>query len=288
MTRRSLTLAVVCLWFGLIAAFTWYMTPTRSSYSQDQLDFLASDAHVIVGDVPLTIPFVALSEFSGVTASFSLNKAQDRLEAKTRRDTFRVLASRPDTAPALDRVEITIGSYGSDDFQTGKLRLCSLLKRQWAKSVCNAPWAPLRQALPKTFYLADDRQFAGFNHLTVGGERMSDQLRQMTLETGRVSIVCDSKVSSANSFCTSAILIEPHMAAVWTVFDNGGETARQMAERQGPMLVAFARSGVGANEDYPALISTACGLRGPDAPVGPHGDQCGSATETRPERSILN
>ena len=47
------------------------------------------------------------------------------------------------------------------------------------------------------FYLVDDGKLDVFqNHSTVGGERVSDQLRQMRLEVGEASVVCDTKSSS--------------------------------------------------------------------------------------------
>lgn len=133
------------------------------------VEFLASDAYVIVGDVPLTMPFVALSGLVTMKPSFSFDKEGARRAALERLEAFRKVASSPATAPVLDTLEVQIRTYGWDDFDAAKRGICPLLTREWAKSVCNNPWAPPQQAIPSDpIYLVDDRKLSSFERPTFG------------------------------------------------------------------------------------------------------------------------
>ncbi|UXN65997.1 hypothetical protein N8E89_22355 (plasmid) [Phyllobacterium sp. A18/5-2] len=160
------------------------------------------------------------------------------------------------------------------------------MSRQWSKSVCDDPWAPLQQALPiqnNRFFLVDDRKLEVFkNHWTVGGERVSDQLHQMRLKVGEASVVCDAKSSSDTTFCTAAISINQHLAAVWTVWDSSGETHARQAEREGKGITAFVIDALGPIENFPALLSAACELKNPTAPPGPRENLCSEPTISHP------
>ena len=116
--------------------------------TEADIDFLASDAHVVIGDVSLVLPFVALRGYVSQKSSFSLNKRKDRQIAKERLETFRQAAADPQTAPTIPRLEVAMRRYGWDDFGAGTDRICARLGRQWSKFVCNNPWAALQQALP--------------------------------------------------------------------------------------------------------------------------------------------
>ncbi|TCR93347.1 hypothetical protein EV561_101793 [Rhizobium sp. BK376] len=104
---------------------------------------------------------------------------------------------------------------------------------------------------------------------------MSDQLRQMRLVKGAASVVCDKQPNSSNKrFCTAAANIEGHLIAVWSVWDSVGETADQQAEREGAAIRAFVLNGLGATENFPALLSAVCGLTQPNAPEGVRPNPC--------------
>jgi hypothetical protein len=245
-------------------------------HSEADVDFLASDAHVIVGETALVVPFIALTDYVSQKPSFSLNRRGERLSARRRLDDFRAVASTARTAPVLDKVEIRIRTYGWDDSDSSMRRICARLIRSWSRSLCDNPWAPLRQAMPENaFDLADTRRFAAFDHYgTVGGENQGDQLRAMRLAAGRVSVVCDRTVRTETRFCTAALLVAPRLAAIWTVWDGRDETAIRQAEREGRAIALFVRAALGPTEDFPALFAVACGLRRPGHKDGPSGDLC--------------
>ena len=210
--------------------------PRSHHYSDDEITFLASDAHVIVGEVPFTIPFVALTGYVTQGPSFSLDKEGDRKRAKDRLEEFHKSASSLDTAPPLDKLEIRLRTFGWADNDMSLGRICTRLNREWPKSICNDPWAPIQQAMPhddNQFYLVDDRKFVAFAfHFTVGGERKSDQLQAMTLRVGQPSVVCDKISRSNTTFCTAAVLVQRHLAVVWTVWSSNAETPQRRAERE--------------------------------------------------------
>ncbi|WP_245448694.1 hypothetical protein [Phyllobacterium sophorae] len=248
------------------------------SPKHQSIEFLASDAHVVVGGVPLIVPFVALTGLITKKPSFSFNKQKDHQAAKERLEAFRNAASSQETAPSADQLEITMSTFGSTGVDSSREGICALLSRQWAKSVCDDPRAPLQQALPiqnNRFFLVDDRNLDVFqNHLTVGGERVWDQLQQMRLKVGEASVVCDAKSSSKTRFCTAAISIKQHLAAVWTVWDSSVETHARQAEREGKGITAFVIDALGPIENFPALLSAACKLRNPTTPTGPRESPC--------------
>lgn len=95
--------------------------------TEEQIDLLASDAHVIVGDIPLVLPFVALKSYVSEGASFSLNRPKDHQEAKSRLEAFRQLATASQTAPTVPRLAVAINTYGWNDLGQDTSRICSRL-----------------------------------------------------------------------------------------------------------------------------------------------------------------
>lgn len=263
----------------IIAILLFCLTACSNSpkrHSEADIDFLASDAHVVVGETRLVAPFIALTGYVAQKPSFSLDRRGDRTRAKEQLDAFRTAASAAVSPPALDTLEISIDTYGWDDFDPSLKRICSRLRRQWSRSLCDNPWSPLRQAMPEgAFHVTDIRKFSAFdNYRTVGGERKSDQLRSMRLKLGKPSVVCDRTLREGKRFCSAAILLAPHLAAVWAVWDGRKETSDQQAYREGAAIVAFVRDALGPRENFPALFASACRLRRPDRSEGPDGDIC--------------
>lgn len=244
-------------------------------YSDAELVILASDAHVVVADTPLVLPIIALSDLALRTWVHLDGKPNGQL-GRDRFDAFRKAAADPRTAPVEDKLGVLMIAYGADEADRRLQFICPYFSRQWSKSICVDAWAPLKQAMPRQFYLSDDRKFGTFsNHYTVGGEQKSDQLKAMRLKVGEASIVCDQKTSSTGTrFCTAAILIKGHLAAVWTVWDGSKETSSRQAEREGKAITSFVLNAIGPAEDFLALFSSTCELRRPDVSIGPHGDQC--------------
>lgn len=81
-------------------------------------------------------------------------------------------------------------TYGWDDFGTD--RICDRLTRQWAKSVCDNPWAALRQALPGDQFdlidlqiLQDPAEDKVRNCL-----HAEDRTKPVTLQMGRAFLLC--------------------------------------------------------------------------------------------------
>lgn len=280
MIRRSLSSSVFLTCLVMLSNILASCSPSPQPVSDADIDFLASDAHVVVGDVPLVLPFIALTGYVAAKPSFSLNRQQDRQAATDRLEAFRKAAINPQAAPKIDQLEIAVYAYGWNDLDPKPFkRICARLSRQWSKSVCDDPWAALKQAMPENrFYVVNDRNFDAFdNYFTVGGERVSDQLHSMQLKVNEASVVCDRNLEpSKTAICTAAIQIKQHLAAVWTVWDSTGETHSRQAEREGKSITAFVRHAIGPSEDFSALLADVCKLRNPKSSIGPGGSPCGS------------
>jgi hypothetical protein len=280
MMSRCPALLFLSLCIVLVAGLA-ACSPSQKRYSETEIEFLASDAHVIVGDVPLVVPFVALTGLVSAKHSFSLNKSKDREVAKERLEEFRISASSQDTAPTIDNLEITMRTYGWDDFDTSLIGICSRFTRQWSRSVCNDPSSPLQQAMPNDnnhIFLVDDRKLDAFqNH-----RRVSDQLREMHLKSGETSLVCDTKSTGDTTLCTAAIAIERHLVAVWSIWGSTTEANSRQAEREGAAIKAFVVNALGPTENFPSLLSLVCELNTPAIPTGPRKNPCGLSPISRP------
>ena len=255
------------LFFASLVALASCRDPVVPQLTEEDIDFLTADAHVLIGDVVLTAPFATLRNQVSMDRYF---QGGTKVNWPERRDAFRSLASYSEEMPTFDRLTFEVDAYGySHPGSASPEDICSRLKRDWAKSVCNDPWAPLLQALPpnKRFYLADDRKLEVFDHAsTVGKERYSDHLRAMNLQRGAAAIVCDREPPS---YCTAAILIERHLIAVWTVWNGEQETAVQQASREGKAIVAFTHLALQTPEDLDELTKVSCELRRPGSVPGP-------------------
>lgn len=271
--RTVLPILFVCLMAGAVLAGC--SPPSPKLHSDADVAFLASDAHLVVGDVPLIVPFVALTGLAE-KPSFSLDRKGDRQAAEERLETFRKAAGSPQTARVMDRVEITVRPYGWDDFDVPFRRICLHLSRQWSRSVCDDPSAPLQRTMPKNgFFLADDRKLDAFQNYSIGkGETVSGQLDRMRLKPLEASVVCDAEASSKTTLCTAATPIRQHLIAVWRVWSSSIEATSRKAEREGVAITAFVLHALGPVENFPALTSVACGLTKPAPSSETRGDAC--------------
>lgn len=239
----------------------------------EYIAFLAADAHVIVGERVVQIPYVALPGYTASNPSFSLNRSRDRERAKIRLEAFREAADSRETAPELDKLEIRVRAFGWNDFDPSFRDICNQLIDRWANSVCDNPWSPLIQALPRNrFYLGDAEALAAFdNHWTVGKERVADQLRAMEIRRGIASVECDSIASSSGTkFCTAAIRLDNRLIAVWSVWSSREESPLQMAKREGLAIQSFVEHAISANENFNALLPEVCKLRAPGSTDHPN------------------
>ena len=284
--KYSFVLTGIFLTFMVGMSLALLNRPSRQNhYSEDDINFLASDAHIVVGGVPLVVPFVALRGYFSNGPSFSLDRKGDRERARERLEAFRKSASDISTAPAVDKLEIGLRTYGwRDDVSPG--RICARLRREWSKSICDDPWAPIQQAMPydnNTFYLVDDRNFGAFeNHYTVGDARMSAQLLAMNLIAGEPSVVCDPASVSKTVFCTAAVLVSAHLVVVWRVWNSNAESPDERAAREAKALTALVTHGLGAAENFPALLDISCKMKDPQAPDGVHPSPCKNLSNVYP------
>lgn len=262
---------------GLLMAYGYFREWQDRKRFEAHLDFLSSDAHVVVGGRSLVLPVVALPEFSSMGQVFTLNRAKAARSFQERQDAFQKKASDPLTAPELDGLRVYIGAYGWNISENRDVRefsipeFCERLSRGWAQSVCDNPWAPLQQALPEEFYLAGRRSLDVFDrYWTVGKERWSDQLRAMPQIGAVAETACDQENESRPQFCTAAIQVAGDLIAVWTVTDSEHETSSQRAKRQGKAIAAFVQHGLGDEEDYQGLRKMACDAVQPDHSKSPN------------------
>lgn len=232
-----------------------------------EISAFARDAHIVVGEVPLVLPFIAFFD-----RSLSLGSTADRERWWQEHEAFRLASSDPATAPELQSVDLYLSVYGwaKDTHVATWQSICPQLSRAWARSSCDDPWAPLLRALPRNMTLADVRKPERFDSwFTIGGEKRSDHIRAMTLLPGVPDIVCDRKWSSDGArYCTAAVRVEKHLMAVWSVGDWGGETAEVKAAREGRVLVGFLRFGLRLDERYPDLKAIACASLRPESVAG--------------------
>ncbi|MEX5579563.1 hypothetical protein [Pseudophaeobacter sp. A-200-2] len=284
LSGQEFDLGVVRIFFLLaIAAAAWtaWTISNRVNDERKQTEyiaFLASDAHVIVGKRTIRIPYIALPGYTASKQSFSLDRSGGRERSKARLEAFREAADRRETAPELDKLEIRVRAFGWNDFNPSFSNICSQLTTHWAKSVCDNPWAPLTQALPRNrFYLSDAEALAAFdNHWTVGKERVGDQLRAMEIHRKTASIECDgTATNSGTRFCTAAMRIDSRLIAVWTVWSSLEETPLQMAERESLAIQSFIEYAISPNENFETLLSRVCELRAPGSVDHPNRPKSG-------------
>lgn len=260
MRRAVIAIAIV----GSLVALVISYQPSKNFGhlpSDAEIELLASDAYVNIGDVLIILPYIALPDFVSMGQFFSLDRRRAREEWVAQRDEFRAAASYPETAPTLGQLEVIVDNFGGN----GLDEICQHLSRNWARSVCDNPWAPILQALPPNrFRLADDRRIDSFDHhWTVGRERVSDHLQAMDLQSNEASIVCGERSSSTTRFCTAAMRLEDHLIAVWTVWDSEKEPSVEQAKREGKAINAFVRHALGPTENFRELSEVMCHLGRP-------------------------
>jgi hypothetical protein len=158
--------------------------------------------------------------------------------------------------------------------------MCPLLKRAWAQSVCDNPWAAIQQALPANrFKLVDLEQLSG-----EGADRLfncvkgSQPLRSLPQAQGETVLACRAAVYplAGNVFHTAVVRLDGDLGALWTVWGHGqnGERAEEMAFREGKAIASFVKNAIGSSENFPALRRDMCGLRRSGSADSPKGPDC--------------
>jgi hypothetical protein len=245
-----------------------------------RIERLAADIHVTIGDHALVLPFIALEDYAYQAQSFSFDRKGDAERARNAANELLRDAADPRHPLGLDQLSVVVETYGWNDFDLRQRQMCPLLTREWARSVCDNPWAAVRQALPyNRFRLVDLRRLniadpRGPAHCvdTVG------QRRPLPQKPGEAVMVCEALVYGGDDdeFHHAVVRIDGELGALWTVWRYGqnGETAEAMTEREGRAIVAFVQYALGEHEEFPALHGIMCDLRRPGSVDGPSGGDC--------------
>lgn len=234
---------------------------------------LATDVHATIADHALVLPFIALEHYAYRAQSFSLDRKRDAQRARNAADEL-----LRDAADSFNELAIVVQTYGWNDFDTRQREMCPLLTRAWARSVCDNPWAAIRQALPyNRFRLVDLRK------LQIGDTRgpahcVGEERRAIPQQPGEAVTVCEAVVygGDKDEFHHAVVRIDGELGALWTVWNFGqhGETAEAMTQREGQAIVAFVQHALGEQENFLALHSIMCSLRRPGSRDAPGGADC--------------
>jgi hypothetical protein len=248
----------------------------------EHLKLLASDMHVSIAQHHLVLPFVALGDYQ-YSHAFSLNRKEDAARAAAAFQQLLRDSQNPQAPKPFDRLAITIGTYGWDEGDVERRRICQMLTRQWTRAACDNPWAAVQESLPSQIELVDLRR------LTLESPqpriprcaRNGTPRRGFPANQGEVAIVCEEEIASerAHEFFVALVRIDGDLGAAWTVFEGrrGLETPEAMAARQGKAIVALVRDGLGSSENFAQLYGTLCRFRGPPLPDPVPDPRCGDA-----------
>lgn len=248
---------------------------------------LATDIHASIAQRTLVLPLVALPEHVGRGMSFSLDRQGDRQRAADARQQFLRDSTAPGQPLPQDSLSVVVDAYGWDHSFPAQPPLCPLLTREWARAVCDNPWAATRQALPANrFRLLDLARLR-----TTGPGRQADcregtpPPRALPTEPGQAVLLCNAMVYGGreDEFHYAVLRIDGDLGALWTVWnpadasEQDGETAEAMAQREGQAIAHFVHYALGPREDSAALQTRMCRLRRPGSADHPHGADCSRA-----------
>ena len=221
---------------------------------------LATDVHVTVAQNSFVLPFVALDTHALGERSFLLNRVASCSRTAEKQTAFlRESADHRNPLP-LDLVSVKIDQYGATDFDSSAGKVCPQLSRQWARSVCSGSQDVINRALPRSFKLVD------IGRLQLDGPGGPTNCRRdrarRTLPTtvgGPAVLVCPAHVygGDEDEFHKAVVRISGDLGALWTVWrnDSSGESAEEMAIREGKAITLFVEAALGEREDYPNLIA---------------------------------
>lgn len=235
---------------------------------------------------------MALEDYAYRHQSFSFDRQGDTEHALDAAHRLLSDARDPKHPLAFDSLTVVVRPYGLNDSDSRQIQMCPLLTREWARSVCDNPWAAIHQALPgDRFTLVDLRRLQIDDPRNPAGCVNNGKPRQpLPKRPGEAVMVCESSDYEGNKhrFHSAVVRIDGNLGALWTVwqYEKKDETAEAMTEREGKAIVAFVQYGIGKSEDFPALQATACNLRRPgsDNGFGPHNPGCTSAVLPAPNR----
>lgn len=245
---------------------------------------LSTDVHVEIAQHSLILPFIALEDYAYRHQSFSLDQKGDREHALSAANKLLRDAADSKHPLAFDSLSVVVRTYGWNDFDTSQRQVCPLLTREWARSVCDNPWAAIQQALPvNRFRLVDLRRLQIDNPRDPSSPCVNNGKPRQPLPQSleEAVMVCEASDydGNKNRFHSAVVRIDGDLGALWTVWQYGknDETAEAMTEREGKAIIAFVQNALGKSEDFPALHSTLCRLRRPGSVDSPKGVDCGRA-----------
>ncbi|WP_434730061.1 hypothetical protein [Rhizobium binae] len=168
---------------------------------------LAADGYFVVGGTLIQAPFVAVESVTTDGAYLSQRKRNDQKK-------FQELATSADTPLKVNQIEFYLSSYGTYGEYGVSAGICPRLSQEWAVSICHNKKRGKLEDLPKTFLLLDRKAVPHLlkQRMTVGQERVSDQVSKMKLLIGEPESVCDKD----SKFCTAAVAISAELVAVWS------------------------------------------------------------------------
>ncbi len=281
-TRALLLFAVLSSLLALIASCG------RDSRSKIDVKLLSTDIHVSVAQHSLVLPLIALEDYACRKQSFSLDRKGDGKRALDALDLFLRDSADPSKPLEVEGLTVVVRTYGWNDGDMHQRQVCPLLTREWARSACDNPWAAIQQALPGKFRLVDMRRMQLGEPRGVSTCRDDVKTRRpLPQRPGSAVTVCEAKVWGADDdkYHLAIVRIDGDLGALWMVWRHGqnGETADEMAEREGKAIFAFVKYGIGASERFSNLHTDICRLRRPGATDEPHETDCGPAKH--PDRS---
>jgi hypothetical protein len=266
--------------FGLIVCISFVLSACQKAKEAPRnYRLLASDVHVSVADHQVVLPFVALNDY-GAIQSFSLNRRREGAAHADAISEFVREAGSPASPKSFDRLSIEIQTYGWNDADIQQRKICQMLTREWARSVCGNPWSAVQQALPRRFELVDlsRARFETPEPRTPRCAKNGTPRRAFPARPGETVILCELEIfgGKPGKNYVAIVRIDRYLGAAWSVWngDQLGENAEAMAARQGKIIGAFVRYGVGGREDFSKLHAMACGLRAPNAHPGVHHIDC--------------
>jgi len=255
--------------------------------SSVDVKLLSTDIHISVAQHPLVLPFIALDDYADRKQSFSLNRNGDHESAKVALNQFLHDSANPQKPLVLDSLSVALRTYGWNDADMSQSQVCPLLTREWARSICDNPWAAIHQALPRN----------GFRLMDLGRLRVGDPRgpancrddgnprRPLPQKVGDALIVCAAMVYGGHDdqYHQAVVRIDGDLGALWTVsrYGQNGETVQAMTEREGKAIVAFVQYALGQSESFSALHADVCRLRRPGSLDHPHGADCERVAQPR-------
>ena len=245
---------------------------------------LTLDTHILIGGERISLPFVALNDYAYRKLSFSLNHERDNEHAQSQVKAFSKQVVRWKTAPTLESISVRLSTYGWSDTASNAKEICPRLSRQWAKAICNNPWAAIQQAVPKTFHLVDLRKLESQSISMRNARNCSPDFAKYIrdeINEAQAIIFCRAQVhpmDSPTKFYTAVIRINNHLGALWTIWDGSDhntEAKTEMLHRTGNAIKAFGDYAIGESEDFDRLQATLCKLRKP-------------GSKENPDRAVIN